>query len=80
MTLADLPLGQKARLGTIDWTVLAPEEAKRLQALGFDSGAEVSVDYRGMFGGKDPLAVTLGDITIALRRLHAAAMQVEPLA
>ena len=80
MTLADLPLGQTARIHAIDWTVLAPDEAKRLQALGFDCGAEISVDYRGMFGGKDPLAVAMGDMTIALRRVHAAAMQVEPLA
>ena len=80
MTLDKLPLRMRARITTIDWPTLAPEEAKRLQALGFDAGAEVAVAYRGVFGGRDPLAVSIGTMTVALRRLHAAAMQVEELA
>ncbi len=33
--------------------------------------------HRGVFGGRDPLAVTIGRMTVALRRAHARAMEVE---
>ncbi len=33
----------------------------------------------GVLGGRDPLAITVGRMTVALRRNHAAAMQVEAL-
>jgi ferrous iron transport protein A len=32
-----------------------------------------------VFGGRDPLAVTVGRMTVAVRRVHAAAMEIEPL-
>ena len=35
--------------------------------------------YRGVFGGSDPLAVQVGSMTVALRRVHAAAMTVEAM-
>lgn len=79
MTLDLLPPHAKGRITSIAWENLAPEEAKRLLALGFDSGAEVAVEYRGIFGGRDPLAVSIGEMTVAIRRLHAAAMEVEPV-
>ncbi|MCZ8295387.1 MAG: FeoA family protein [Rhodobacteraceae bacterium] len=77
MTLDSLPLGQVARIAAVDWSVLAADEAQRLRALGFDVGAEVAVAHRGVFGGRDPLAITLGRMTVALRRAHARAMTVE---
>lgn len=80
MTLDLLPVRVKGRITTIDWAALAPEEAKRLRAIGFDHGAEVEVEYRGVLGGRDPLAVSLDEMTVAIRRVHAAAMQVEELA
>lgn len=64
----------------VDWASLAGEEGQRLRALGIDTGAEVAVAHRGVFGGRDPLAVTIGRMTVALRRSHAKAMQVEELA
>ena len=79
MTLDSLKPGEKGRILAVDWEVLVPQEAKRLRALGFDEGAEIGVAYRGVLAGSDPLAITLGRMTIALRRVHAAAMQVEPL-
>ena len=39
----------------------------------------MSLAYRGVFGGRDPLAVEVGRMTVALRRVHARAMQVEEL-
>lgn len=77
MTLDSLGPGQVARIVAIDWPSLVHEEGKRLRALGFDAGAEVEVAYRGVFAGSDPIAVTLGRMTVALRRVHARAMTVE---
>ncbi len=53
------------------------EESQRLRALGIEEGAEVSVAYRGVFGARDPIAIEIGRMTVALRRVHARAMQVE---
>lgn len=77
MTLDQLDHGQHATVVSVDWAILAPEDAKRLRAMGLDEGASVTLAHRGMFGGFDPLAVTVGRMTVALRRAHAAAMEVE---
>jgi ferrous iron transport protein A len=77
MTLDLLPIGSRARIVAVDWSALVAEEARRLRALGIEEGAQVEVSSRGIFGGRDPIAVMVGRMTIALRRVHAAAMQVE---
>jgi ferrous iron transport protein A len=77
MTLDLLPLGRRARIVAIDWAQLAEDEGQRLRALGIDAGARISVAHRGIFVGRDPLAVEIGRMTVALRRSHARAMQVE---
>ncbi|MDT9013275.1 MAG: hypothetical protein RL671_123 [Pseudomonadota bacterium] len=77
MTLDSLPIGQAARIAAVDWAMVAEEEGQRLRALGLDAGAKVAVAHRGIFGGADPLAITVGRMTVALRRSHARAMQVE---
>ncbi len=77
MTLDLVPIGQSARIVAVDWSRLVDEEAQRLRALGLDVGARVSIAHRGVFAGRDPLAVTVGRMTVALRRVHAAAMSVE---
>jgi ferrous iron transport protein A len=80
MTLDTLPTECRARITAVDWSLLAPEEAKRLRALGIDEGAEIAIAHRGVFAGKDPIAVEIGRMTVALRRSHAKAMKVEELA
>ena len=77
MQLDELPLGQPARITKVDWAQLVPEEAQRLRALGIDSGTKITLAYRGVFAGRDPLALEIGRMTIALRRVHARAMTVE---
>ena len=77
MTLATLPRGESATITAIAWESIAPEEGQRLRALGIDEGVSVKVAHRGVFGGADPIAVTIGRMTVALRRAHAAAMTVE---
>lgn len=79
MTLDLLPIGQAARIVAVDWARLVDEEALRLQALGIDSGARVSIAHRGIFAGRDPIALTIGRMTVALRRAHARAIKVEAL-
>lgn len=76
MTLDRLPTRHRAEIVAIDWGALAPEEAKRLLALGIDEGAQVTVAYRGVFGTNDPLALEIGRMTLAVRRSHAAAITV----
>lgn len=79
MTLDLLPIGQRARIVAVDWSLLVEEEARRLRALGLDVGARIAVAHRGVFAGKDPLAVMVGRMMVALRRAHARAMTVEPV-
>lgn len=77
MTLDELSTGTQARIASVDWSVLAEDEAKRLQALGIDEGAEVAIAHRGVFAGRDPIALRIGAMTVALRRSHARAIAVE---
>jgi ferrous iron transport protein A len=77
MTLDLLPANRRARIVAVDWDKLAPEEAQRLRALGVDEGTSLAVAYRGMFTAKDPIAIEVGRMTVALRRAHARAMLVE---
>lgn len=79
MTLDSLPIGQRARVIAIDWSMLEPDEVQRLQGLGIEVGARLAVAHRGVFGGRDPIAVLIGRMTVALRRSHARAMAVEPV-
>lgn len=79
MQLDELPIGQRARIAAVDWPRLAPDEGQRLRALGIDEGAEVTLAYRGIFAGRDPLAIEIGRMSVALRRVHAQAMRIEPL-
>jgi ferrous iron transport protein A len=79
MTLDLLPIGMRATITSIGWDSLVDEEARRLRALGLDLGARVAVAHRGVLGGADPIAVTVGRMTVALRRAHARSMQVEAL-
>ena len=76
MTLDLLESEKLATIVTVNWTALADDEAKRLQALGIDTGAEVTVMHRGIFGTRDPLAIRIGRMTVALRRSHALAIEV----
>ena len=79
MTLDQLPPRRRAEIVAIDWALLAPDEAKRLRALGVDLGARVAIAHRGVFGGHDPIALMIGRMTLAVRRSHAAAMTVKEL-
>ena len=79
MTLDGFDSKRSARITSVDWAALAEDESKRLQALGVDEGAEVAIMHRGIFGTRDPIALRLGNMTISIRRAHAAAITVEAI-
>jgi ferrous iron transport protein A len=74
VTLDTLPLNMPARITAIDWTAIPEKEGHRLRSLGFDEGVMVEALHRGTLFGRDPLAVRLGRMTIALRRKVAIAI------
>jgi len=73
--LDQLKLGTRARIATIDWTALDEGEACRLRQFGFDEGVAVEPLHLGPFG-RDPLAVRVGRMIVAIRRSHARAVKV----
>ncbi|KAJ8138425.1 hypothetical protein OY671_008362, partial [Metschnikowia pulcherrima] len=79
VTLDQIPLGTPARIDSVDWDLLVPEEAERSRASGSDAGAHVRLAYRGVFVSRDPSAVDIGRMTVASRRVHARAMHVESI-
>lgn len=79
VTLDTIARGDRVEITSVNWDALAPEEGKRLRALGLDAGARVAIAHRGVFGTSDPLAIIVGRMTVAVRKVHAAAMQVEQI-
>lgn len=77
LTLDTLAPMARAEITAVDWSVLAPDEGKRLRALGIDEGARIAVAHRGIFIGRDPIALIVGRMTVAIRRVHARAMTVK---
>ena len=73
--LDQLKLGTCARIAAIDWSALGDREASRLRHFGFDEGVSVEPLHLGPFG-KDPLAIRVGRMTVAIRRSHAKAVKV----
>ncbi|MAF28933.1 MAG: ferrous iron transport protein A [Croceicoccus sp.] len=77
-SLADSDVGVPVRVVAVDWDRLDPTEGRRLRALGMDAGAVLKLAHRGILLGRDPMAVEVGRMMIALRRSHALAITVEP--
>jgi ferrous iron transport protein A len=76
--LDQLKLGTKARVQAIDWAALDEGEACRLRQFGFVEGVAVEPLHLGPFG-RDPIAVRVGRMTVAIRRKHAGAIHVQPI-
>ena len=79
MTLIDLPDNAHATVRGL--TPASPELAagdlRRLAELGFIAGEPVHLLRRGP-GGREPLAVRVGDTLFALRRAEALCIEVDP--
>ncbi len=78
MLLSDLPNGARALVRALVPHAAAEAGAslQRLGELGFIPGEPVHVLRRGP-GGREPLAVQVGDTLFALRLLEAQCIQVE---
>jgi ferrous iron transport protein A len=80
MLLADLPNGAHA---TVEGVVAASPDVdavtlRRLGELGFIPGEPLQLLRRGP-GGREPLAVLIGETLFALRLLEAQCVEVRPL-
>ena len=73
--LDQLAVGSRASIASIDWDSLEESEARRLRHFGFDEGVTVEPLHLGPFG-RDPLAIRIGRMTVAIRRSHARAVRV----
>ena len=76
--LDQLALGAKGVIAAIDWDSLADSEGSRLRHFGFDEGVTVQPLHLGPLG-RDPMAVRVGRMTVAIRRAHARAVRVVPV-
>ena len=80
MLLSDLPTGKCA---IVEAVVSSSEKMQtatlqHLKALGFIQGEPVQILRRGL-GGREPLAVQIGETLFALRLLEAQCIQVRSL-
>ena len=78
MRLDQLPLRRSSRIIGVAWEQLSARAARRLQELGFDAGVAVEALHHGPVG-LDPIACRVGRMTVAIRRVQAAAVSVEPV-
>ena len=78
LSLDRLEVGTKARVLAIDWASLDQAEGSRLRHFGFDEGITVEPLHLGPVG-RDPIAIRVGRMTVAIRRRHAGAVRVVPL-
>lgn len=74
MQLDELPLRTKMRVSSIDWASIPENEGHRLRSLGLEEDAVVEALHRGILFWRDPIAVRVGRMTIAMRRRVAAAI------
>ena len=77
MQLDHLPLNRAAVIRSINWDVLPDQEGHRLRSLGFEPGVTIEALHKGILMWRDPLAVRVGRMTVALRTNVAAAIDCE---
>jgi ferrous iron transport protein A len=77
--LSELPSGSRAVVARVHGgDAQRAHTARRLGELGFIPGEPVHLLRRGP-GGREPLAVQVGDTQFALRLLEAGCIEVNPL-
>ena len=74
--LDQLPYKTPATVAAVAWDALTPGEARRLRNLGLDEGVRIEALHGGPIG-RDPLAIRIGRMTVAIRRAHAQTISVE---
>jgi ferrous iron transport protein A len=76
LRLDQLPFRTPAFVRGIEWASLTPAEGQRLRNLGLDEGVRIEALHGGPFG-RDPLAVKIGRMMVAIRRANAQAVLVD---
>jgi len=76
VSLDQLPFHRPATVTGIAWESLSESDAKRLRNLGFDEGVAIEALHAGLFG-RDPLAIRIGRMQVAIRRAQAQSIMVE---
>ncbi|MDG1438757.1 MAG: FeoA family protein [Emcibacteraceae bacterium] len=76
--LSDLKIGENSIISGFDTARIEDQEfatdlEDRLMEIGFEEGLAVEVLHQGPIG-RDPIAVRIGNMTVALRRLEADAI------
>jgi len=69
--------GDTAIITAVDPDGRDPVSARRLHEMGFDEGVDIELLHRAPLGG-DPLALRVGNMTVALRQALAALVEVKP--
>lgn len=75
-TLGSLRPGESCRVIGLAGHELTPDLEERLLRMGFAEDAEIEVRHEGLFG-RDPMAVKVDGIILALRRREADTVLVE---
>jgi len=70
-----LPFNRHGVISGIDWQQLDQSTARRLQDFGVDEGVSIQMMHSGPIG-RDPVALKIGRMTVALRKSQAAAIDV----
>lgn len=80
MRLTDLPTGTHATVARVSGNSAMADTAtlQRLGELGFIPGEPLQLLRRGL-GGREPLAVVVGETMFALRFVEAECIEVQPL-
>ncbi len=76
MRADQLPYDQTGTITGIDWHHLDLSTASRLRDFGVDEGVTIQLMHSGPMG-RNPLALKIGRMTVALRRNQAAAIHVK---
>lgn len=76
--LSELNIGETSIIAGFDTSRVKDKEfaadlEDRLLEIGFEEGLSIEVLHQGPIGG-DPIAVKIGTMTIALRKMEAAAI------
>jgi len=76
VSLDQLPYHRPATVTGIAWESLTQSDAKRLRNLGIDEGVAIEALHGAPFG-RDPIAVRIGRMQVAIRRAQARTIMVE---
>ena len=73
--LDELPYHKPATVIEVDWPALSEDDVRRLRNMGLDEGVGVEALHGGPIG-RDPIAVRIGRMTVAMRRAVARSVSV----